>query len=40
LNGLLTYDRKVGKADADRLAAAHAALIKGVADGTLTCERE
>jgi hypothetical protein len=40
LNGLLTYDRKVAKADADRLAAAHAALIKGVADGTLTCERE
>ncbi|WP_346777195.1 PA14 domain-containing protein [Streptomyces sp. HNM0575] len=39
LNGLLTYDRKVSKADAGRLAAAHRALLKGVADGTLTCER-
>lgn len=40
LNGLLTYDRKVAKADGDRLAAAHAALLKGAAEGTLTCERE
>ncbi|OEV30950.1 glycosyl hydrolase family 2 [Streptomyces nanshensis] len=39
LNGLMTYDRKVGKADTGRLAAAHAALLKGAAEGTLTCER-
>ncbi|MDJ1134347.1 PA14 domain-containing protein [Streptomyces iconiensis] len=39
LNGLLTYDREVLKADASRLRDAHSALIEGVADGTLTCER-
>jgi hypothetical protein len=37
LNGLLTYDRKVMKADVKRLRAAHEALIKGAAAGTLTC---
>ncbi|RAJ68844.1 glycosyl hydrolase family 2 [Streptomyces sp. Amel2xB2] len=39
LNGLLTYDRKVAKADAGRLAAAHEALLKGVADSSLSCEK-
>lgn len=38
LNGLLTYDREVLKADAERLADAHSSLIEGVAEGTLTCE--
>lgn len=37
LNGLLTHDRKVLKADAGRLRAAHAALIRGAEDGTLGC---
>ncbi|GAA2080053.1 glycoside hydrolase family 2 [Streptomyces albiaxialis] len=37
LNGLMTYDRKVLKPDADRLKSAHEALIKGAADGTLPC---
>ncbi|MFI1395394.1 PA14 domain-containing protein [Streptomyces sp. NPDC020681] len=37
LNGLLTYDRKVLKADAGRLKAAHEALIKGAENGTLSC---
>ncbi len=37
LNGLLTYDRKVLKADTKRLHAAHEALIKGAENGTLTC---
>lgn len=38
LNGLLTYDRRVNKADTDRVKAAHDALLKGVAEGTLTCD--
>ncbi|MFJ3641290.1 PA14 domain-containing protein [Streptomyces sp. NPDC090108] len=37
LNGLMTYDRRVLKPDADRLRAAHRALIKGAEDGTLVC---
>ncbi|MFG3256942.1 PA14 domain-containing protein [Streptomyces sp. NPDC048172] len=37
LNGLMTYDRKVLKPDADRLKNAHEALIKGASDGTLPC---
>lgn len=37
LNGLLTYDRKVIKPDVKRLKAAHDALIKGAAEGALTC---
>lgn len=39
LNGLLTYDRKVWKGDTGRIAEAHAALLKGAAEGTLECER-
>lgn len=38
LNGLLTYDRRVNKADPERLRTAHEALIKGVAEGSLTCD--
>lgn len=38
LNGLLTYDREVLKADAERLRDAHRSLIEGVSEGTLTCE--
>lgn len=37
LNGLVTYDRAVVKGDVGRLRAAHRALIRGVADGTLRC---
>ncbi|MGH4035931.1 PA14 domain-containing protein [Actinomycetota bacterium Odt1-20B] len=37
LNGLMTYDRKVLKGDAQRIKAAHEALIKGAQDGTLPC---
>ncbi|QCX81469.1 Beta-glucuronidase [Streptomyces sp. YIM 121038] len=37
LNGLLTYDRKVLKADAQRVRAAHEDLIEGAQDGTLPC---
>lgn len=37
LNGLMTYDRKVLKPDAERLRAAHQALIRGAENGTLTC---
>ena len=39
LNGLLTYDREVVKADRTKLRKAHEALIKGVADGSLSCEK-
>lgn len=39
LNGLLTYDREVTKPDAAELKAAHEALIKGAAEGSLTCEQ-
>ncbi|WP_016909348.1 glycoside hydrolase family 2 [Streptomyces xiaopingdaonensis] len=38
LNGILTYDRKVNKADTDRLREAHEALIDGVHNGTLRCD--
>jgi len=38
LNGLLTYDREVIKADVQRLRSAHEALIRAAADpGSLTC---
>lgn len=37
LNGLLTYDRQVLKADAQRVRTAHEDLIKGAQDGTLPC---
>lgn len=38
LNGLITYDRRVVKADVKQLRAAHEALLKGAAEGNLTCE--